>query len=95
MCGATKPSPANSYLDTADLVMQAGRPVLVVPQTVAKLDRQTAIVAWRNTRESRRALADALPLLATFTAVTLLHVRGGSEEADASLPDAQALLDGH
>lgn len=46
-----------------DLLMQAGRPVLVVPDTVDWLDLRGVLVAWKDTPECRRAVADALPIL--------------------------------
>lgn len=96
--GPARPSsPANSYLDYGELVMRAGRPVLLVPHGIDRLDRNSAVVAWRNTRESRRALADAVPLLATFGAVTLLHIREAADDANeaASMADAATFLAGH
>jgi nucleotide-binding universal stress UspA family protein len=50
-------------LDIADLIMQAGRPVLVVPPDGKPLNFDAAVVAWKDTREARRAVSDALPLL--------------------------------
>lgn len=47
----------------ADVVMGAGRPVLIVPETRHHLRAETVIVAWKDTRECRRALDDALPIL--------------------------------
>jgi nucleotide-binding universal stress UspA family protein len=92
-----KPSVANSYLDCGELIMRAGRPVLALPHGTTKLDVETAVVAWRNTRESRRALADALPLLATARQVHLIHVRevGDDSAEQASLTDADAFLEAH
>jgi nucleotide-binding universal stress UspA family protein len=63
------------------LVLQAGRPILVVPYagrftTVS----ERVMVAWNDSRESARALHDALPLLRKASAVTLVQV------ADADLP---------
>lgn len=49
--------------DPADVVMAAGRPVLVVPEGHGHLVGMTVVVAWKNTRECRRALTDALPFL--------------------------------
>jgi nucleotide-binding universal stress UspA family protein len=46
-----------------DLVMQVGRPLLVVPPSVRWLDLRSALVAWKDGAEARRAVADALPLL--------------------------------
>jgi nucleotide-binding universal stress UspA family protein len=47
----------------ADLVMEAGRPVLIVPSQVKRLSLDRVLVAWKNSRECRRAISDALPLL--------------------------------
>lgn len=47
----------------ADFVMSVGRPVLVVPPEPAELRAERALVAWKDTREARRAVWDALPLL--------------------------------
>lgn len=49
--------------DPADVVMAAGRPVLVVPEGRSHLVGMNVSVAWKNTRECRRALTDALPFL--------------------------------
>jgi nucleotide-binding universal stress UspA family protein len=46
-----------------DLVMQVGRPLLVVPPSVRWLDLRSALVAWKDGAEARRAIAGALPLL--------------------------------
>lgn len=47
----------------ADLVMEAGRPVLIVPSQAKRLSLDRVLVAWKNSRECRRAISDALPLL--------------------------------
>jgi nucleotide-binding universal stress UspA family protein len=49
--------------DPAELVMSCGRPVLIVPATAGRLKAQTVMIAWKDTREARRAIADALPFL--------------------------------
>ncbi|MFZ5718234.1 MAG: universal stress protein [Pseudomonadota bacterium] len=49
--------------DPADVVMSAGRPVLLVPEPSGRLEASCVLVAWKNTRECRRAVADALPFL--------------------------------
>ena len=64
-----------------DVIIAAGRPVLVIPyagtfETVGK----RALAAWDGTREANRALNDALPLLAEAEAVTVMFV--GSNERD-------------
>jgi nucleotide-binding universal stress UspA family protein len=45
------------------LVLQAGRPVLIVPKQQRAFKLGKIVVAWKDTREARRAIADALPLL--------------------------------
>jgi hypothetical protein len=54
--------------DPGDLLMQAGRPV--VPPTAQWLDLRSVLVAWKDVREARRAVFDALPLLAAAKDVT-------------------------
>jgi nucleotide-binding universal stress UspA family protein len=46
-----------------DLLMQTGRPLLVVPDGIDWLDLRSVLVAWKDTSECRRAVADALPIL--------------------------------
>lgn len=71
---------AGSVLERMDqthlgpLVLQAGRPVLVVPRQVRELKLHKAAVAWKDTREARRAVADALPLLAKMRSVAVIEV---------------------
>ncbi len=59
-----------------DLLLDSGRPVLVVPpqlQTIA-IPPKRVVVAWRPTREAARAVHDAMPLLKTAEQVDVLVV---------------------
>jgi len=57
----------------AQIVLTAGRPMLVVPKgALPATIAERVVVAWSGTRESARAVADALPLLVKATTVTLL-----------------------
>ena len=47
----------------SELLMQTGRPLLVVPDGVEWLDLRSVLIAWKDTPECRRAVADALPIL--------------------------------
>lgn len=49
--------------DPGSVVVNAGRPVLVVPPHAHRLRTDTIVVAWKDTRETRRAVAAALPFL--------------------------------
>jgi nucleotide-binding universal stress UspA family protein len=81
----------------AQIVMQTGRPVLIVPREKVglKLDRMT--IAWKDTRETRRAVADALPLLKTAGNVGILHLaaEGDRLAATASMNDVAHWLSHH
>jgi nucleotide-binding universal stress UspA family protein len=65
----------------SDLVMQLGRPVLIVPAPAGKLNLDHVLVAWKDTRETRRATLDALPLLKRAARVTLAEI---ADEKDLS-----------
>jgi len=60
--------------DPSDLVMQAGRPLIVVPPTVEWLDLRSVLVAWKDVREARRAVFDALPILAAAKEITIAEI---------------------
>jgi ribosome-binding ATPase YchF (GTP1/OBG family) len=51
------------YVNVADLVLRAGKPVLVAASSQDKVDLRTVVVGWKDTREARRAVQDAVPLL--------------------------------
>lgn len=67
-------SDAFSLASPKDLVMQAGRPLLVVPDRVNWLDLRNVLVAWKDTPEARRAVADALPMLRRARDVTIVEI---------------------
>lgn len=73
--GATRAS------DPADVVMGAGRPVLIVPPGRSHLHGMGVVVAWKDTRECRRAIGDALPLLQRAEDVIILGL-GHAEAAE-------------
>jgi nucleotide-binding universal stress UspA family protein len=68
-----------------DLALEAGRPVLVAPHGCPPLDAKHILVAWKDTRESRRAMADAIPLLQRAEDVLVVEVCGHDEERDAKI----------
>jgi len=58
-----------------DLVTMAGRPVLVVPHILAFPDSgRRVVVAWNDSREAARAMADALPFLRSADRVCVMAV---------------------
>ena len=80
-----------------DLVMQCGRPVLIVPQAPATPSLDHVMVAWKDTREARRAALDALPLLKRATHVTVVEITADEDMAVAQerLADISRWLAGH
>jgi nucleotide-binding universal stress UspA family protein len=71
-------------LDPSALVMQAGRPVFFVPPEAEWLKLGAVLVAWKDTREARRAVWDALPLLRRAREVTIAEVVEIEESAAAA-----------
>jgi nucleotide-binding universal stress UspA family protein len=76
-------SPTQSA-DPADVVMSAGRPVLIVPEGGRHLRATTVVVAWKDTRESRRAVEDAMPFLQRADDV-IVHAVCKAEDADMAV----------
>lgn len=88
------PTDGDVPFDAGDIIMKAGRPVLVVPANRDALNAGSILIAWKNTSEARRALADSLPFLEEAAPVTLLHVgEGGGEKS--GIEDAAAFLARH
>ena len=65
--------------DLCDFVMSAGRPVLLVPTGAAIDGFDRVVVAWKDTREARRAIADALPFLKAATKTTVVEIADDGE----------------
>ena len=71
-------------LDPGALLLQVGWPVLLVPTGIDRLHANRVAVAWKGTREARRALPDSLPFLHDAEKVLLVEVRAEHEaEAEA------------
>ena len=74
---------------------RAGRPVLVVPDGAATAKFETVMVAWTDTRECRRAISDALPMLHAADRVVIAEVAIDAIDARAPIDDAAAWLARH
>lgn len=88
---------ASRYVNVADLVLRAGRPVLVAASTQDKVDLRTVVVGWKDTREARRAVQDALPLLRLADRVIVVEIVANEDLADARTrtQDVAAWLTAH
>lgn len=58
----------------SDLLLQSGRPLLMVPVNPAARAADTAVIGWKPTREATRALHDAQPLLKRMKTVQVVLV---------------------
>jgi len=83
-------------LDLGDAVLATGRPVLVAAEGATRLETGTILVGWKDTRESRRAVSDALPFL-TAAKQVIVTTLGDPDRADQreSLDDVLAYLTRH
>ncbi|MGP0088854.1 MAG: universal stress protein [Xanthobacteraceae bacterium] len=76
-------------LSPSDLVLQAGRPIFMVPPEAEGLALDKVLVAWKDTREARRAVWDAVPLLRKAKEVRIVE----NVEIDDHRSAAQNRLD--
>lgn len=81
-------------VDPGALVMGLGRPLLVLPPQAGLIPPRRPLVAWKDTRESRRALIDSLPLLRLSQEVLVLTVAENGI-GDQGVSDVVALLRSH
>jgi nucleotide-binding universal stress UspA family protein len=83
-------APRDGYagLDPGGAVLRVGRPTLVVPDGVSSLRVDHVVIGWKDTREARRAVRDAIPFLHDATRVTIVEICTFGEE-----PAAQERMD--
>ena len=60
--------------DPGTIILACGRPVLVLPSGINRLNASRVLIAWKDTREARRAVSDALPLLKEAENVTIAAI---------------------
>ena len=77
--GQTDPDDGNSVGGMADsVVLGAGGPVLIWPYAGSfAVPAETIMLAWNGTREAKRALSDALPMLRQASKVIVLGIDTG------------------
>ena len=82
------PPPGRGMIE--DVLLAAGRPLLIVPYAGAfPTIGRTVVIAWTETREAARAASDALGLIDPAASVTVLSiVRPGAGER-AEVPGAE------
>lgn len=70
-------------VDAGAAILGAGRPFLVVPAAVKSLIADHVVIGWKDTREARRAVRDALPFLQKSKRVTIMEICGKDQEEAA------------
>jgi len=71
----------DAEVDAGDLVMNAGRAVLMVPPGSERLSAKHVVVAWKDTREARRAIRDSLPFLKQAEDVSVIGIGEPAQSA--------------
>ncbi|MEY9602269.1 nucleotide-binding universal stress UspA family protein [Bradyrhizobium japonicum] len=71
------------YLDSAGAMLRMGRPTLSVPDGVTELAGDRIVIGWKDTREARLAVREALPFLTRASRVTIAEICT-SDEQDAA-----------
>jgi nucleotide-binding universal stress UspA family protein len=77
------------------VILCAGRPVLYVPEGLDSLAARRIVVAWKDTRESRRAVRDALPFLRDAERVTIVEASEHAARGRTSIDDVADYLKRH
>ena len=77
-----EPSPSVMSDFPEFMIVNSGRPVLIVPHTTTVTSiAERSVVAWDGSRESARALTDAIPLLKLSKLVQVLIINPNQDEA--------------
>jgi nucleotide-binding universal stress UspA family protein len=69
-------SPSMITLESA--LFESGRPVLIAPPASPRTLATNVLVAWNNSTEQARTMADAMPLLRLSERITILTVEGAT-----------------
>ena len=78
----------NRTVDQGALILSAGRPILLASADLAPVRYESAVVAWKDTREARRAVVDAMPFLTKAQHVVVVTV-----ENDEGKPARESAAD--
>jgi nucleotide-binding universal stress UspA family protein len=80
------PSRARGIVDPGALILSAGRPVLMPAEDLSAVQSDGVVIGWKDTREARRAIVDAMPFLIDAKDVAVVTV----EEEDAKAAKGSA-----
>ncbi len=85
------------HLDIGDLVMRAGRPLLIVPPHAERLALHHVLIGWKDTPVTRRAVLDAMAFLRQAERVSVVEIapEDSLPAARGRVADVAAWLSGH
>ena len=85
------------FIDPAEAVLRMGRPTILVPEQVHELHADRIVVGWKDTREARLAVHDALPLLIRASEVTIIEICASGEQdlSERRVRDVARYLQSH
>mgnify|MGYP000995733937 CR=1 FL=1 len=98
MAASDNAFPADNYrhADSAGVVLRSGRPLLILGRTLEEIHFKKILIAWKDTREARRAIADAIPLLREANQVIVVAATSDiQQELHESTNDIKDFLAGH
>jgi nucleotide-binding universal stress UspA family protein len=86
-----------NYANAGGIVIQSGRPVLAVPVNAQSFKLDNMLIGWKESREARRVIADAIPLLKLAAQVTVLEIvaKDHKEAATKRLNEVVVWLKSH
>jgi nucleotide-binding universal stress UspA family protein len=67
---------------TAELAITSGRPVLVAPPNAPPLSAKQVVLAWKDSREARRAMSDAMPFFEQADRVVVVAIVAKADAED-------------
>jgi nucleotide-binding universal stress UspA family protein len=84
-------------IDPREVLFKLGRPALLVAPGIASLRAEHVVVAWKDSREARRAVMDAMPFLNAAKRISVVEVCVQKDERDglARLNDVVRYLARH
>ena len=82
----------NRTVDQGALILSAGRPILLASDDLAPVRHESVVIAWKDTREARRAVVDAMPFLIKAEHVLVLTVDEDEERAARESADDVVLF---
>jgi nucleotide-binding universal stress UspA family protein len=85
------------FIDPAEAVLRMGRPTILVPEQVHELHADQIVVGWKDTREARLAVHDALPFFSRASEVTIIEIcaSGQQDLALRRVRDVAKYLEAH